>query len=106
VPEPLEIEAPLVKIRVHSHAGFHALEGIEVKGAWTGPAALSLMPHALASVAELPSWSGCGSAHRADLTLGERGDGKGKKWTGRKNVRRRDPPLRESRAFGQERTAT
>jgi len=30
------------------------LEDITVKGAWTGPGALSLMPHALAPVAELP----------------------------------------------------
>src|SRR5262249_61085481 len=30
------------------------LEDITLKGAWTGPAALSLTPHALAPVAELP----------------------------------------------------
>ncbi len=30
------------------------LEDVTVKGAWTGPAALSLNPHALAPVADLP----------------------------------------------------
>ena len=30
------------------------LEDVTLKGAWTGPAALSLIPHALAPVAELP----------------------------------------------------
>jgi acetoacetate decarboxylase len=33
------------------------MESIEVKGAWTGPAALSLTPHALAPVAECWKWS-------------------------------------------------
>jgi acetoacetate decarboxylase len=30
------------------------LEDILLKGAWSGPAALALVPHALAPVAELP----------------------------------------------------
>ena len=30
------------------------LEAVTLRGAWTGPAALSLTPHALAPVAELP----------------------------------------------------
>ena len=30
------------------------LEDVTLKGAWTGPAALDLAPHALAPVAELP----------------------------------------------------
>lgn len=47
------------------------LENIVVKGAWTGPAALSLTPHALAPVAELPVLEVVAAAHiRADLTLG------------------------------------
>lgn len=47
------------------------LENIEVKGAWTGPAALSLTPHALAPVAQLPVLEVVAATHiRADLTLG------------------------------------
>ncbi|HEV2547187.1 MAG TPA: acetoacetate decarboxylase [Stellaceae bacterium] len=47
------------------------LEAIEVKGAWTGPAALSLTPHALAPVADLPVLEVVAAAHIvADLTLG------------------------------------
>ena len=47
------------------------LEDIEVKGAWTGPAALSLMPHALAPVAELPVLEVVSAMHiLSDLTLG------------------------------------
>jgi len=47
------------------------LEDIEVKGAWSGPAALSLMPHALAPVAELPVLEVVEALHIvADLTLG------------------------------------
>src|SRR5882724_3638149 len=62
----------------------YCLEGIEVKSAWTGPAALSLMPHALAPVAELPVLEVVAAVHTvADLTLGLG----------------RDPPLRESRAW-------
>jgi acetoacetate decarboxylase len=47
------------------------MEDIQVKGAWTGPAALSLTPHALAPVAELPVWEVVAATHSvADLTLG------------------------------------
>jgi acetoacetate decarboxylase len=47
------------------------LEDIVLKGAWTGPAALSLAPHALAPVAELPVLEVVSAIHiRADLTLG------------------------------------
>src|SRR4051812_23440403 len=47
------------------------LEDVTVKGAWTGPAALSLNPHALAPVAELPVLEVLSATHlRADLTLG------------------------------------
>ena len=42
-----------------------------MKGAWTGPAALSLTPHALAPVAELPVLEVVAATHiLADLTLG------------------------------------
>jgi acetoacetate decarboxylase len=47
------------------------LEDIDLKGAWTGPAALSLTPHALAPVAELPVLEVVSAAHIvADITLG------------------------------------
>ena len=47
------------------------LEDVTVKGAWTGPAALSLAPHALAPVAELPVLEVVSATHIvADLTLG------------------------------------
>ena len=47
------------------------LEDVTVKGAWTGPAALSLNPHALAPVAELPVLEVVSALHLvADLTLG------------------------------------
>src|SRR5262249_17710921 len=47
------------------------LEDIALKGAWTGPAALSLTPHALAPVAELPVLEVMSATHiLADLTLG------------------------------------
>src|SRR5579863_1768873 len=47
------------------------LEDIVLKGAWTGPAALSLTPHALAPVAELPVLELVSAVHiLADLTLG------------------------------------
>ena len=35
------------------------LEDIDLKGAWTGPAALNLAPHALAPVAELRCSRSC-----------------------------------------------
>jgi acetoacetate decarboxylase len=44
---------------------------IEIKGAWTGPTALSLTPHALAPVAELPVLEVVAAMHSvANLTLG------------------------------------
>ena len=47
------------------------LEQLVLKGAWTGPAALALTPHALAPVAELPVLEIVSAVHiRADLTLG------------------------------------
>ncbi len=47
------------------------LQDIEVKGAWTGPAALELSPHALAPIAELPVREIISGTHLiADLTLG------------------------------------
>jgi acetoacetate decarboxylase len=47
------------------------LEDIVVKGAWTAPGALSLSPHALAPVAELPVLEVVSALHiRSDLTLG------------------------------------
>ncbi len=49
----------------------YALTDIELKGAWTGPAALTLISHALAPVAELPVLEILGATHiLADLTLG------------------------------------
>jgi acetoacetate decarboxylase len=47
------------------------LEDIVLKGAWTGPAALSLTPHALAPVAGLPVLEAVSAVHiLAGLTLG------------------------------------
>ena len=47
------------------------LEHVLLKGAWTGPAALSLIPHALAPVAELPVLEVVSAIHIvSDLTLG------------------------------------
>ena len=49
----------------------YELEDVTLKGAWTGPGALSLMPHALAPVAELPVLEIVSATHiLADLTLG------------------------------------
>jgi acetoacetate decarboxylase len=47
------------------------LDDVTLKGAWTGPAALSLTPHALAPVAELPVLEVLSAVHLvSDLTLG------------------------------------
>jgi acetoacetate decarboxylase len=47
------------------------LEDVLIKGAWMGPAALHLTPHALAPVAELPVLEVVSATHiLADLTLG------------------------------------
>ena len=49
----------------------YSLEDIQVKGAWLGPGALSLTPHALAPVAELPVLEVVSAVHiLTDLTLG------------------------------------
>ncbi len=49
----------------------YALKDVNLKGAWTGPAALELNPHALAPVAELPVLEVISAVHiLADLTLG------------------------------------
>ena len=49
----------------------YSLEDINLKGAWTGPAALWLQPHALAPLAELPVLEVISAVHiLADLTLG------------------------------------
>jgi acetoacetate decarboxylase len=49
---------------------FH-LEDIQLKEAWTGPAALGLFPDALADVARLPVGEVVSALHfKADLTLG------------------------------------
>jgi len=46
-------------------------EGVTVKGAWSGPAALQLFAHALAPVAQLPVLEVVSAAHiLCDLTLG------------------------------------
>jgi acetoacetate decarboxylase len=47
------------------------LEDVTLKGAWTGPGALNLAPHALAPIAELPVLEIVSSLHMVcDLTLG------------------------------------
>src|SRR5262249_41990227 len=47
------------------------LEDVTLKGAWTGPAAISLTPYALAPVAELPVLEVVSAVHLVcDLTLG------------------------------------
>jgi acetoacetate decarboxylase len=47
------------------------LQDIDLKGAWTGPGALSLFPHALAPVADLPVREIVSATHiLADITLG------------------------------------
>ena len=49
----------------------YRLEDVVLKGAWTGPAALDLRPHALAPVADLPVREVISATHIvADLTLG------------------------------------
>lgn len=47
------------------------LQDVNVKGAWSGPGALDLRPHALAPVAELPVLEVVSAMHiLVDLTLG------------------------------------
>jgi acetoacetate decarboxylase len=74
------MEAPnyLLKIIPHVDGSPRILEiveyhltDIDLKGAWTGPAALDLVSHALAPVAELPVLEVLSATHiLADLTLG------------------------------------
>ena len=57
--------------RVSARLVEYHLEDVTIKGAWTGPAALHLSPHALAPVAELPVLEIVSAIHiLADLTLG------------------------------------
>jgi acetoacetate decarboxylase len=74
------LEAPNFLLKVIPHVDgspricelvqYH-LEDVMLKGAWTGPAALALTPHALAPVAELPVLEVVLAVHIvADLTLG------------------------------------
>ena len=56
--------------RVCELVKYHMI-GIVYKGAWSGPAALDLVPHALAPVAKLPVREVIGAKHiLCDLTLG------------------------------------
>lgn len=49
----------------------YLLEDVQLKGVWTGPGTLSLVPHALAPVADLPIREIVSATHFiADLTLG------------------------------------
>ncbi len=49
----------------------YPITDIVVKGAWTGPGALSYMPHALAPLADLPVLEVLGATHMVmDMTLG------------------------------------
>jgi acetoacetate decarboxylase len=54
--------------RICDQVQYH-LKHVRLKGAWTGPAALSLTPHALASVAKLPVLEVVPIHIVADLTL-------------------------------------
>ena len=74
------LEAPNFLLKIIPHVNgrpricelveYH-LEGVVLKGAWIGPAALRRTPHALAPVAELPVLDVVSAIHlRADLTLG------------------------------------
>jgi acetoacetate decarboxylase len=74
------LEAPNFLLKIIPHVDGTAricelveypLTDIVLKGAWTGPASLSLQPHALAPVAELPVLEVVSAVHiLADLTLG------------------------------------
>ncbi len=76
----LSLEAPNFLLKIIPHVDGtpricelveYYLEGIVLKGAWTGPAALSLAPHALAPVAGLPVLEVVSAVHIcADLRLG------------------------------------
>ena len=74
-----ELERPNFLLKIMPHVDGTAricelveyrLEDIQVKGVWTGPGALSLEPHALAPVAELPVMEVVATTHLVcDLTL-------------------------------------
>lgn len=78
--ETKNLAAPnfLLKVMPHVDGGTRIcelvrfyLEDVTVKGAWTGPAALQLCPHALAPIADLPVLEVLSAKHVvADLTLG------------------------------------
>ena len=73
------LEAPNFLLKIIPHVDgtpricelveYHLID-IDLKGAWTGPAALSLTSHALAPVAELPVLEVLSAVHiLTDLTL-------------------------------------
>ena len=74
------LEAPAFLLKIIPHVDGTAricelveyrLEDVRVKGVWSGPGALSLEPHALAPVAELPVLEVVETTHLiCDLTLG------------------------------------
>ncbi len=74
------LEAPNYLLKIIPHVDGSArvcelveyhLENVQLKGAWTGPAALQLQPHARAPVADLPVFEVVSGIHIiADLTLG------------------------------------
>jgi acetoacetate decarboxylase len=79
-PVKASLEAPNFLLKIIPHVDgkpricelveYH-LEDVLLRGAWTGPAALSLIPHALAPVAELPVLEVVSAIHIvSDLTLG------------------------------------
>jgi len=78
VAKSLAVPNYLLKIIPHVDGGprilelvDYRLEDVSIKGAWTGPGALELHPHALAPVAELPVREIVSAVHIvADLTLG------------------------------------
>jgi acetoacetate decarboxylase len=74
------LEAPNFLLKIIPHVDgrpricelveYHLLD-VDVRGAWTGPGALALVPHALAPVAELPVLEIVSTIHIvANLTLG------------------------------------
>jgi acetoacetate decarboxylase len=57
-------------LRICELVRYH-MQDVELKGAWSGPAALELFQHVMADVAKLPVLQVLGAAHFiADLTLG------------------------------------
>ena len=78
VAKSLAVPNYLLKIIPHVDGGprilelvDYRLEDVSIKGAWTGPGALEIHPHALAPVAELPVREIVSAVHIvADLTLG------------------------------------